>query len=248
MKVFRAFGLMMAVMGVLWFLSPSISGAADVCDGIDKDLLTKHIPFPFEKMVETKPLKDLNMCQVIILINGNNAPLYVPSTKDAVIAGDIFRNRTPLSRNVIDRIEAQSFDQYEKELTETVAFTYKPATPIKGLVYMITDPDCPYCEKAKEPIKRFADENGMEIKVIFYPLPFHPDAKDKSVKGICGGMDYNDYLAARYSGGLCKDGEEKIGRSLEMVRKLGVTGTPTFIGGNGRRVSGFIPEQLKSLL
>jgi len=34
MKVFRIFGLMMAVMGVLWFLSPSISSAADVCDGI----------------------------------------------------------------------------------------------------------------------------------------------------------------------------------------------------------------------
>jgi hypothetical protein len=30
-KVFRVFGLMMAVMGALWFLSPSISGAADVC-------------------------------------------------------------------------------------------------------------------------------------------------------------------------------------------------------------------------
>jgi len=248
MKAVRGFGLIMAVMGAIWLMSPAITEAAGICDGIDKDLLVKHIPFPFEKVIEMKPLKDLDMCQVIILINGNNAPLYVPGTKDAVIAGDIFRNRTPLSRNAIDHIEAQSFDKYEKDIRGAVAFTYKPSTTIKGLIYMITDPDCPYCEKAKEPVKRFADENGLEIRVVFYPLPFHPGAKDKAVKGICGKMDYNDYLASRYDGDLCGEGEEKIGRSIEMVRKLGVNGTPTFINGNGRRVSGFVPDQLKSLL
>lgn len=248
MKKLRVVSRIIMIFAAFLLISSSLSSASQICDDIDKDFLTRHIPFQFERVIAKSFQKSVNMCQIIVSVNGTNAPLYVTANRDAVLTGDIFTNRVSLAKNTIDQIEAKDFKQYEGEISEAVAFTYKPPAPIKGTIYMVTDPDCPYCERAKDPIKRFADENGMEVRVVFYPMPFHPEAKPKAVRGICGKMDYNDYLAARYNGDLCKEGEEKISKAMDIVRKLGISGTPTFVNGNGRRVPGFIPDQLKNLL
>ena len=113
---------------------------------------------------------------------------------------------------------------------------------------MFTDPECPYCERAKQPVKDFADSNNVEIRVVFYPLPMHSGAKPKSVKAICNGMDYNGYIIGNYSGEVCTKGEEKVNRAMQLAGTLQINGTPTFISSNGKRVSGFAPQQLPSLL
>lgn len=248
MKAARVYAMILIVIAAISVATVSDTSAGTLCSGVDKDFLTRHVPFPFETVVETLELKDLDMCEAIIRVNGANAPLFVPATKDAVIAGDIFRNQTSLSRDTISQIDARSFKEYTAEIDSAVAFSYKPARDIKTVVYMITDPDCPFCERAKEPMKSFADENGVELRILFLPLPMHPDAKNKAVKGICANMSFADYLASRYSGQVCAEGESKVEKSIAIARKLGVNGTPTFISANGHRVSGFIPAQLNGLL
>jgi thiol:disulfide interchange protein DsbC len=233
---------------VLLAASPARAADKDLCGGIDKDFISKHVMFPFERIVEKKPLTDYHMCMVIINVQGDNAPVYVPAAKTAVIAGEIFRDRKGLSQDAVASIEAKSFKEHEKELGDVVAFSYKPTTSPKGHIYMFTDPDCPYCERSKEMVKQFADQNDIEVRVVFFPLPMHPDARSKAVKGICGKMTYEAYLSSQYKGETCKEGEERIARGMDVSRMIGINGTPTFIVSNGRKVAGFIPDQLKGIM
>jgi protein-disulfide isomerase len=61
-------------------------------------------------------------------------------------------------------------------------------------------------------------------------------------------MTYDNYLSSQYQGETCKDGEAKVAKSIEAGRMFGVNGTPTFIAANGKRVSGFIPDQLRGIM
>ena len=48
-------------------------------------------------------------------------------------------------------------------------------------LYVFTDPDCPYCRKGHEQLKKLAEiAPDVAIHVMLFPLPMHPAAYDKS--------------------------------------------------------------------
>ena len=140
------------------------------------------------------------------------------------------------------------FKNFLSEIESVVAFSYKPEGYNK-YVYMITDPDCPFCEKSKEAVKQWADANKVEIKVIFFPLEsLHPQAKDKAIKAVCSGMKYDDYLNSRWTGNKCSEGVKKIEDSIALMKKININGTPSFISFNGKRLMGFSPQELDNII
>jgi len=61
--------ILVALLLVASALPVSASAAdTDVCDGIDKELLMKHIPFLFDRIVEKRPIAQYGLCQVIIYV------------------------------------------------------------------------------------------------------------------------------------------------------------------------------------
>jgi len=248
----QLFSVVMVIVMVMVALgamaSSAIAGAGGLCDGLDAAYINSHSPYQFQEVLEKHELKEYKMCLVITVFQGHYAPVLVPESKDAVIFGEIVKNKVPVSQAYISKLEAGKIAQYAKQLEDAVAFTYKPAVAAKSYMYMFTDPDCPYCERSKDQVARFAEENGVEVRVVLFPLPMHPDAKTKSVKGVCSKMTYKDYIDARYEGTPCPEGERKIENSLKLGRELNVNGTPTFIGASGRRASGFMPDQMKEIL
>jgi protein-disulfide isomerase-like protein with CxxC motif len=76
----------------------------------------------------------------------------------------------------------------------------------------------------------------LEVKVIFFPV--HKTAEGKIITGICRGMTFEDYLAGKYGKESCSKGKENLRKSQEIARKLGVSGTPTVILDDGKRVIG----------
>ncbi len=233
---------------VFAFTGISFSETKGLCEGIDKEFISQHVPFQFGSIVETHAMHEEKMCMAVISMQGRNLAVYIPEARKSVIAGDIFQYKTAHSQAVIAKIEQKDFSNVKGEIESAVAFTYKPANSNGKYIYMFTDPDCPYCERAKQPVKDFADINNIEIRVVLYPLPMHPEARPKSVRAICNGMDFNGYLIGNYSGETCLEGEEKINRAMQLAGTLQINGTPTFISSSGKRVSGFAPQQLPSLL
>lgn len=214
-----------------------------------KSELKRAFNLDIEKIFEKNEVKGTNLCQIVVQNRGNFGILYAaPDSKTFFIGGDVYREGELLGKVTLNRIHENNFSQFKEEIEKVVAFSYKPEGAQK-YVYMITDPDCPFCERSKEQVKQWADMRKVEVKVILFPLErIHPQAKDKSIKGICSKMNFNDYLKANYGGNTCDEGLRKINETTSLMEKIAISGTPTFISHNGKRLVGFSPDGLDKIV
>ncbi len=100
-------------------------------------------------------------------------------------------------------------------------------------VIEFTDPDCPFCRKASEYLKR---RNDTTRYVFFFPLPIHKDAENKARLILCSkdrAKTYEEVMSGKHDQQKvepCPD--EKVSALLkehgEIAAKAGVTGTPAF--------------------
>lgn len=118
-------------------------------------------------------------------------------------------------------------------------------------VVEFTDPDCPFCRKAA---KYFETRNDVTRQIFFYPLPYHPRAKEK-VRYILSQQDKATAYHRVMSGSLDQSpslistpaGTKLQEEQLEIAKKHKVDSTPTFLI-NGRIIEGFEPKKFEELL
>ncbi len=122
------------------------------------------------------------------------------------------------------------------------------------IVYILTDPECPYCARLHNNIEKVINErNDVQFKVIFYPLPFHKNAKDLSSAVICSKdpamlsiifkSQGNASAIEKFSSMKCKDGDKILSKHIEFGNNIGIRGTPTIILGNGLKISGALSKE-----
>lgn len=234
------------IFSMLFLLSCNLT--SNPCSSIKENNLKETLKIDFDSIVEKNEIKGTNLCQIVIKRGGGLNVFYAYPDGKTFIFGDIYKDGVFLSKVALERIQEKSFKDFQSEIEKTVAFSYKPEGATK-YIYMITDPDCPFCEKAKQLVKQWADSKKVEVRVIFFPLEgLHPEAKDKSVRAVCSGMQFSDYLNSKWTGSLCPEGTKKIEDSIALMKKININGTPSFISFNGKRVIGFSPEGLDSII
>ncbi|KON48342.1 DsbC family protein [Mariprofundus ferrooxydans] len=98
---------------------------------------------------------------------------------------------------------------------------------------VFTDPECPYCRKFE---KELAKVKGVKVYSFLYPLSFHKHAKRWSTAIWCS-KDRQKMMTdimvnnADPAAGTC---DTPIDEIAALGKKLGITGTPTLISGDGR--------------
>jgi len=201
------------------------------------------------------------LCDVILQLNNQKIIVYTdPSGKFILLGsrggiGRIFNLKTGENVSSLDEAILNKIPEKQvHELDKYVAFTYGHSGKV---IYLFTDPECPFCQRIEPILKKLADEGKVQIKVILFPLPFHRHAKEKAVAMVCQNIGWeglrNEYWTSDRMEKLeqwqCKEGEELIKRSLEIAKKYGVQGTPTIITSEGIKIVGFRSEsELKKLL
>ncbi|GAB5046147.1 thioredoxin fold domain-containing protein [Thermodesulfovibrio sp. TK110] len=232
----------------LSFILSSCNLSTNSCSNIKEKNLKETLKIDFDSIVEKNEIKGTNLCQIVIQKGGGLNVFYAYPDGKTFIFGDIYKDGVFLSKATLERIQEKSFKNFQSEIEKVVAFSYKPDGANK-YVYMITDPDCPFCERAKNSVKQWADSRKVEVKVIFFPLErLHPQAKQKAIRAVCSGMQFNDYLSSKWTGQQCFEGVKKIENSIALMNKINVNGTPSFISFNGKRIIGFSPEGLDSII
>lgn len=222
--------------------------ATTPCSKIDEKVLKESLKINFDSIVEKNEIQDAGLCQIVIKRAEGLSIFYAYPDAKTFIFGDIYKDGVFLSKLTLEKLQEKIFNDSKTEMEKVVAFSYKPEGATK-YIYMITDPDCPFCEKAKQLVKSWADERKVEVKVIFFPLEsLHPQAKDKSIKAVCNRMSFEDYLKSKWGGSLCDEGAQKINDSISLMKKINVNGTPTFISYNGKRAVGFSSEALDGII
>lgn len=108
-------------------------------------------------------------------------------------------------------------------------------------VVVITDPDCPYCRKLHEEMKKVL---GMRKDVAFYlilnPLPMHKDAYKKVQTILCSrslNLVNEAFEGKPLPEPTCSS--EAVEKNKALVQKLGFNSTPTLIRQDGTVLNGF---------
>ena len=111
-------------------------------------------------------------------------------------------------------------------------------------IAIFEDPDCPYC-KALE--KTLSEIDDVTVYVMLYPIAsLHPQATDKS-KAIWCAKDPGKAWEEAVSTGVAPAGsatcETPIAKLAAFAQQHRITGTPTTILSDGRRVVGSVPRE-----
>ncbi|MBI5492434.1 MAG: DsbC family protein [Deltaproteobacteria bacterium] len=110
-------------------------------------------------------------------------------------------------------------------------------------VIVFDDPDCPYCAKLHEEIKKITDKRkDIVFYIKMYPLPIHPGAYEKSKSIVCAKSE--KLLDDAFSGKKLPKAEcetKEIDENIKLAEELGVRGTPAIILPDSRLVPGYLP-------
>ncbi|MHA3051005.1 DsbC family protein [Acinetobacter sp. ANC 4640] len=109
----------------------------------------------------------------------------------------------------------------------------------KRVLYIFSDPDCPYCHALEEELKQV---DNVTVYLFLYPLTnLHPNAEAMAQKIWCSKDKYSaweNYVLDRKEPSDKASCTAPIQKNLELGQKLRIDGTPTFFLKDGQRISG----------
>jgi len=232
--------VVLCVLFCLSFLNPGFS--AGLCDKVNLTTLKTHIPFTLPKESQIVAKREIKgLCEVILKIKNRSLPLYVGN--DFVILGQMFSYKRNVAQSQIKEIQTKTFTDLKPQIEEMAVIVYKPSPTATHVVYMFTDPLCPWCHKAEEEIKQVVDKYNVTLKIIFYPVHL-PKGKERAIEAVCRKLDLDTYLRGDWKKEnktkeyQCKEGKQLLENSMSLGKKLGVSGVPTFFLDNGNKVVG----------
>ncbi len=171
-----------------------------------------------------------------VLVQGNADKIFLSKDKKYLIAGDVISTKdgTPLTVPIdIAPILGKEAFIFGKGNDEYIVFT---------------DPECPYCKKFESHFSKIEDK--VKIRVFFYPLDFHTNAKDISLY-VMSQKSYEDKVNAlittnkdtkafkerKYAKGELEKLEKKLETQMNIAKELGVRGTPAVFDTKGNKIS-----------
>lgn len=228
---------MSLLISLILMISTFVYGG--VCNEVK---LSDHAPIPPYKVESKREI--FGLCEMVLNINGQLIPVY--ATKNFIISGEMFANRKQVTKDQIDKVKKKVIKNKMSKLETLSYVSYRPQGASKYF-YFISDPECPYCERVKNKVKDLADKYKYEIRLIWYPLPFHKGAKPKAISFICEKRKYFDYLEGKYGNKQCPKGQREVDKNIRILASF-VKGTPTFIFPDGKVVVGADLTRLESAM
>lgn len=187
---------------------------------------------------DIKVSKAFDMGSIYILdsiIQGKPQELFLTKDKKVLIAG-----------NVMD-VNSGDAITLPVDLSNTIgkeALTYGSG---KDEYVLFTDPECPYCKKLESFFPKL--EKHVKIRVFFFPLSFHNNARDLSIYFMSKNTNEEKIKAMLNTNAdskefknrkISKDELAKLEKSLEeqmiIAQKLNIRGTPTLFNKDGKKL------------
>lgn len=186
--------------------------------------------------VRKSPVESL--WEVDIQTGGRKSLVYIDSSKKYMILGAI--NSIQEKKNLTqERItELNKVDLSKIPLDDAIVMGDEKA---KYHVIVFTDPDCPYCARLHQELKKVIEQRkDIAFFIKMFPLKIHPAAYDKAKAIVC-----------EKSLALLNDAFDKkelpkpkcetsvVDNNMKLAEELGITGTPALIMPDGRVMPGY---------
>lgn len=179
----------------------------------------------------------------------------VPGVLEAAVEGRIVYvtedGRYVLGGPLFDVMGNRNLTEARLEVINAIPFDSLPlqwaVKRVKGKgsrrIAIFEDPDCPYCRTLEQTLKSMDD---LTVYVLLYPLEStHPGATDKSKAVWCAKDRLAAWDAVMSTGAVPAartDCDNPVAKIVEFGNRHRITGTPTTILQDGRRLVGAVPR------
>ncbi len=182
--------------------------------------------------IKMSPIKGL--WDITIEKDGKEMAAYVDFAKQYLVEGRF----TPLE-SIGKKPELKKLDLSNIPLGDAVVMG-DPNAALKVIVF--DDPDCPYCKKLHNEIKKILSKRkDIAFYIKLYPLAMHPAAYDKSRAIVCERS--TKLLDDAFNGIEIPKPEcdtDDVDNTIKLAKSLGINGTPGIVLPNGSLVPGYV--------
>jgi len=220
----------------------ALTSFANAMDQISDKLVKEIESLNLFQGAQVKVLRGFDSGDMYLLnvnVRGQQSKIYLTKDKKYLIAGDVVNTDSGRALAIPD-LPVDIKLTLDKE-----AFTFGKGT---DEYVLFTDPECPYCKKFESYFSQIEDK--VKIRVFFYPLPSHANAKDISLY-IMSQKSYEDKVKAMTTTKADTPAfvnrkidekelaklEKTLQEQMEIANKLGVRGTPSVFDTKGNKVS-----------
>ena len=172
-----------------------------------------------------------------IKVQGNPNTIYLTKDEKYLISGEVINTST--GKKLVAPADLSILEEGKEALTF--------GTGSQELV-LFTDPECPYCKKFESYFKQIEDK--VKIRVFFFPLDFHKNARDLSAyimskdtnEGKVEAMlnttkDSENFKNRNIPAEKLNEFYSSIDEQTRLGVQLGVQGTPALFDKDGNAVS-----------
>ena len=218
-----------------------VAGSADANEDKIRQVLQGRFPAMKVESVTKSPFAGLYE----VVLDGE--VVYTDDKVEYFLGGNLYDIRTLPPRNLTQ--EASN-----RTVVKTLASAQDLAIKrVKGsgsrTLYTFEDPNCGYCRQLSQELAKVTD---VTVYTFLTPI-LSQDSMDKSRAIWCSGdraKAWDDLMLRSTlptpAGAGC---ETPIEKSLQMMRRFGVRGTPAIYLANGQHIGGFIPaDQIERAL
>ena len=164
--------------------------------------------------------------------------LYTDEKLTALFAGTLIDGKTMknVSAERMQKLTAINFSELPLELA-----VRQVRGNGKRVLASFEDPNCGYCKKLAKELNKL---DNITLYTFLFPI-LSPDSLEKSKQIWCSAdkvRAWNDWMQdgkALTGKGDCDT--SAVQKTVELGRKLGITGTPTLFFADGERVPGAVP-------
>lgn len=250
----------LVVLGIL-FLSPdffkrnssaqAFSGCEENCEKCHS-LSNSEVKLILNKLkaedakilkIQMSPIKGL--WEVAIESKGQRGLLYVDFSKKYLVSGSIVEVNAAINKTK-ERLDELNRDKKINPASIPLrdALVMGSNTASKKVI-VFTDPDCPYCGKLHQEIKKVISKRlDIAFYIKLFPLSFHKDAYWKSKSIVCNkSIRLLEENFEKKSIPKIDCNTSEIDENIKLAERLGITGTPTMILPNGSVYQGTIDSE-----
>ncbi|MDQ6954227.1 MAG: DsbC family protein [Mariprofundaceae bacterium] len=165
--------------------------------------------------------------------------------KHLIASGHIFDVSTHTDLTAKRLEEINTIDWSSLPLNQAITSGDADGLPVA----IFTDPECPYCTRLEQQLK---GAKGIKFYTFLFPLEsIHPKARAKAESIWCAEDQHQALLQVMLENKVLPAAtcNTPITANIALANKLGISGTPTLIAGDGRKTSGVKSvEQLRAWL
>ncbi|MCB1621088.1 MAG: DsbC family protein [Thiothrix sp.] len=166
--------------------------------------------------------------------------IYVSADGRYFISGDMIdgQSRKNLSENA--RSAARKAELVAAGEKKTIDFKAKGEE--KHVLSVFTDVDCPFCEKLHQEVPKL-NELGVTVRYYAYPRAGIGSPTYRKMVNVWCADNQQEAMTKVKSGETLEDKncDNPVADDYALGQKVGVTGTPALIAGNGTLIPGYRP-------